>query len=45
MRHSRDHKCESAPDKCEVIPPIFRKDSHAPVELYGDALKEIDRYK
>ena len=44
-RHSRDHKCGVALDKCEVVPPVYRRDFHGPVELYGEALKEVDRYK
>ena len=35
-RHIRDHKYSVAPDKCEVVPPVYGRDSHVAVELYGD---------
>ena len=44
-RHSRDHKYEFAPEKCEVVPPIYRETSQPLVKLYGQTLKEVDRYK
>ena len=43
-RHSREHKYKFAPEKCEVVPPIYKKDIQSSVELYGEALKEVDRY-
>ena len=43
-RHSRENKYEFAPEKCEVVPPVCRKDTQTPVELYGETLKEVDRY-
>ena len=45
-RHSRDHKYEFAPSKCEVVPLVYRKDPReTTVKLYEDPLKEVDRYK
>ena len=45
-RHSRDYKYEFAPSKCEVVPPVYRKDPHeTTVKLYGDPLKEVDMCK
>ena len=44
-RHGRDHKYEIAPEKCEVVPPIYRETSQPLVKLYGRTLKEVDRYK
>ena len=44
-RHSRDHKYELAPSKCEVVPPVYRKDPHEAVKLYGTPLKEVHRYR
>ena len=44
-RHSRGHKYEFAPSKCEVVPPVHRRGSHSTVELYGTPLKGVHRYK
>ena len=44
-RHSRDYKYESAPSKCEVVPLVYRRGSHGLLELYGEALREVDRHK
>ena len=30
-RHSRENKYEFAPEKCEVVPPVYRKDTQTPV--------------
>ena len=32
-KHSRDHKYEFAPEKCEVVPLAYRRDSHPPAGL------------
>ena len=44
-RHSRDHKYEFAPEKCEVVPPIYGDSSYSSAKLYGQNLKEVGVYK
>ena len=45
VRRSRSHKYELAPDKCEIAPLVYRKDSHGLVELYGEPQGEVDMHK
>lgn len=33
------------PNKCEVVPLVYRRDSHGPAKLYGEPPKEVDRYE
>ena len=44
-RYRCDHSYEFAPEKCEVVPPIYRDSSYLPVKLYGQNLKEVGVYK
>ena len=43
-RHSRDHKYEFAPEKCEVFRQ-YTGNSQPLVKLYGQALNKVGRYK
>ena len=44
-RHSCDHRYKFAPEKCEVVPPIYRKRPFSPARLYGQNFKEVSVYK